>query len=195
VHGEALPTGNWATAARQASGAVAVSTAALNAGESFAKVVSGQSSTHTLAFVVTLPTVTTLAADLGHLDHGDPERHGERERHEHRGLLRLRCQSGLWTNVAGTPTPVTGSSPTPVSVFADGTEPRETYHFRVNGTSGGGTANGGDVTFTTPGTTPQTITFNNPGTHYDTDAPFALIASASPSGLPVSFSILSALRQ
>ena len=53
------------------------------------------------------------------------------------------------TNVAGTPTPVTGSSATAVSTVITGLSPGTTYHFRVNGTSSQGTANGGDLTFTT----------------------------------------------
>ena len=53
------------------------------------------------------------------------------------------------TNVAGTPTPVTGSSATAVSAVITGLSPGTTYHFRVNGTSSQGTANGGDLTFTT----------------------------------------------
>jgi cyclophilin family peptidyl-prolyl cis-trans isomerase len=55
------------------------------------------------------------------------------------------------TNVAGTPTPVTGSSATSVSTVISGLSPMTTYHFRVNGTNSGGTTNGGDQTFTTGG--------------------------------------------
>jgi len=54
------------------------------------------------------------------------------------------------TNVAGTPTPVTGSSATSVSAVLTGLTPGTTYHFRVNGTSSGGTTNSTDLTFTTP---------------------------------------------
>jgi len=53
------------------------------------------------------------------------------------------------TSVPGTPTPVTGNSTTPVSAALAGLTPGTTYHFRVNGTNGGGTSNGTDLTFTT----------------------------------------------
>lgn len=53
------------------------------------------------------------------------------------------------TNVAGTPTPVTGSSNTAVSATLSGLTPGATYHFRVNGASLAGTGNGNDLTFTT----------------------------------------------
>lgn len=53
------------------------------------------------------------------------------------------------TNVAGTPSPVTGTTPTDVSVALSGLTPGTTYHYRVNGTSTVGTVNGNDATFTT----------------------------------------------
>jgi alpha-tubulin suppressor-like RCC1 family protein len=53
------------------------------------------------------------------------------------------------SNVAGTPTPVTGSSTTPVSATLTGLTPGTTYHFRVNGASIVGTGNGNDLTFAT----------------------------------------------
>jgi len=57
--------------------------------------------------------------------------------------------SNYGTNVAGTPSPVTGSTPTAVSVTLAGLTPGTTYHYRVNGTSTVGTVNGNDATFTT----------------------------------------------
>ena len=53
------------------------------------------------------------------------------------------------TNIAGTPTPVTGSSATAVSASVTGLTPGATYHFRVNGVNDAGTTNGSDVTFIT----------------------------------------------
>ena len=48
-------------------------------------------------------------------------------------------------HVAGTPTPVTGSTTTPVMATVIGLTPATTYHFRVNGGPGSGV----DLTFTT----------------------------------------------
>ena len=53
------------------------------------------------------------------------------------------------TTVAGTPSPVTGNSVTPVSTTVTGLATNTTYHFRVNGANSIGTANGGDLTFMT----------------------------------------------
>ena len=52
------------------------------------------------------------------------------------------------TNVAGTPSPVSGGSAVAVTVVLTGLTPGATYHFRVNGVNAGGTANGNDLTFT-----------------------------------------------
>ena len=52
------------------------------------------------------------------------------------------------TNVAGVPTPVSGSTDNAVSATLSGLTPGTTYHYRVNGTAGA-TVNGGDLTFTT----------------------------------------------
>ena len=49
------------------------------------------------------------------------------------------------TQAAGTPTPVTGSTTTPVMAAIIGLTPATTYHFRVNG----GPGSGADLTFTT----------------------------------------------
>jgi hypothetical protein len=59
------------------------------------------------------------------------------------------------TNVAGTPSPVTGSSDTAVSVTISGLSAATTYHFRVNGTNVNGSAAGTDMIFTTLPWTPQ----------------------------------------
>jgi hypothetical protein len=53
------------------------------------------------------------------------------------------------SNVAGTPSPVTGNAAVPVSANIAGLTPGTLYHFRVKGVSVGGTSNGSDLTFTT----------------------------------------------
>jgi len=53
------------------------------------------------------------------------------------------------SNVIGLPTTATGSSDTAESVVISGLSPGTTYHFRVKAASSQGTANGGDLTFTT----------------------------------------------
>ena len=62
------------------------------------------------------------------------------------------------TNVAGTPSPVTGTSNISVSATLTGLSPGITYHFRAKGVSSQGTTNGNDVTFTTNPT--LSATFN-----------------------------------
>jgi alpha-tubulin suppressor-like RCC1 family protein len=53
------------------------------------------------------------------------------------------------TNVGGLPPLVSGSSNTAVNASLPGLIPGTTYHFRVKGSSAGGTTNGSDRTFTT----------------------------------------------
>ncbi len=53
------------------------------------------------------------------------------------------------TTVPGVPSTVTGSSVTTVTAAITGLAPGTLYHFRVSGVNAGGTANGGDLTFTT----------------------------------------------
>lgn len=53
------------------------------------------------------------------------------------------------SSVAGTPSPVTGTSPTAVSASLTGLTPGLTYHCRVNGTNSCATVNGNDMTFVT----------------------------------------------
>lgn len=63
------------------------------------------------------------------------------------------------TTVPGVPSPVTGSSVTPVTAAITGLTPGTLYHFRCKGTNSNGSANGADLTFTTT-TTPPTIVTN-----------------------------------
>jgi alpha-tubulin suppressor-like RCC1 family protein len=53
------------------------------------------------------------------------------------------------TQVAGTPTPITGGTAIPVSAALSGLSPGTLYHYRVNGTTGAGTVSGSDLTFST----------------------------------------------
>jgi hypothetical protein len=53
------------------------------------------------------------------------------------------------SNIAASPTPVTGSNNTAVSASVTGLIPNTTYHFRVKAVSSAGTSNGLDQTFTT----------------------------------------------
>lgn len=55
------------------------------------------------------------------------------------------------TTVAGTPTPVAGSTATNVSANITGLLPGTLYHYRVVGANSYGTTNGTDMTFTTTG--------------------------------------------
>jgi hypothetical protein len=62
------------------------------------------------------------------------------------------------SNVAGTPSPVTGNSPVAVSANLTGLAPGILYHYRVNGVNAGGTTNGNDMTFTTLAQAPLVVT-------------------------------------
>jgi hypothetical protein len=62
------------------------------------------------------------------------------------------------TTVPGVPSPVTGSSVTPVSAAISGLSPNTLYHFRVKGTNTNGTSNGSDLTFTTGAAPPTVVT-------------------------------------
>jgi uncharacterized protein (TIGR02145 family) len=62
------------------------------------------------------------------------------------------------TSLTGSPSPVTGTSGTAVSVTATGLEPGTLYHYRVYATSCGGTVYGNDQTFTTICLTPTVTT-------------------------------------
>ncbi len=61
------------------------------------------------------------------------------------------------TSVPGVPSPVTGSTVTPVLANITGLTPSTLYHFRCNGTTSG-TVNGNDMTFTTAALAPSVVT-------------------------------------
>jgi len=62
------------------------------------------------------------------------------------------------TVVNAIPSPVTGISDTPVSYALSGLQPNTTYHYRAVGVNVAGTANGGDLTFTTTSLAPTVVT-------------------------------------
>lgn len=66
-------------------------------------------------------------------------------------------------NVAGTPSPVTGTSPTSVSAAVSGLSVNTLYNFRVSGVNAGGTSNGGNLTFYTLANVPSAPVVGNPG--------------------------------
>ncbi|RYY87188.1 MAG: T9SS type A sorting domain-containing protein [Chitinophagaceae bacterium] len=66
------------------------------------------------------------------------------------------------SNVAASPSPVTGSTNTAVTANLTGIlDPNVTYHFRVVASNSGGSAEGSDVTFVSPAATPSAPTVNN----------------------------------
>ena len=133
----------------------AVSTSSLAAGESFIRVATGSSASHSLGVVAspipsyTTLTATTLAATSAAATtvvlNGTVNANG--------GTATVSFDYGLdssyGTNVAGTPDFVTGGSATAVTATLTGLTPNTTYHFRANGSNGSGTTNGADLTFTT----------------------------------------------
>jgi phosphodiesterase/alkaline phosphatase D-like protein len=72
--------------------------------------------------------------------------------------------------VPGVPSPVSGSSATPVTAILSGLDPTTTYHYRVVATNAGGTTYGADMTFTTTalsGTAPVAVTMPATGAGVD----------------------------
>jgi alpha-tubulin suppressor-like RCC1 family protein len=132
-----------------------VSTSTLNIGEGFAAAGSGAHAYHTLALVATPPpppAAVTFAASAitstGATLNGTVNASGNSTAVS----FDYGISTSYGTNVAGTPTPLTGDSATPVSATLTGLIPGTTYHFRAKGASGAGTANGNDLAFTTPAT-------------------------------------------
>ncbi|MCE9611554.1 MAG: cadherin-like beta sandwich domain-containing protein [Chthoniobacter sp.] len=132
---------------------VVVSAAGLGAGERFVTVGSGPPAFHSLALVGMAPppppTATTLTATS--ITATSATLNGAINANGSSTAVSFDYGSSVAyaTNVAGTPTPVTGGSATAVSALLTGLTPGTTYHFRVNGVSAGGTANGSDASFTT----------------------------------------------
>jgi alpha-tubulin suppressor-like RCC1 family protein/phosphodiesterase/alkaline phosphatase D-like protein len=130
--------------------AVAVNRSTLTAAEPFAFVVSSPGYLHTLALVAEpVPVATTLAATA--ITSSSVTLNGTVNANNSSTAVSFDygTTTAYGTNVAGTPTPLTGTSASAVSVSLTGLTPGTTYHFRANGSSSSGTANGGDLTFTT----------------------------------------------
>lgn len=132
---------------------VTVNSSALLSGEFFAGGWSGSTGLHGLAIVASPPPsiVTTLAASsitaTSAVLNGTVNSNGS--------STAPSFDYGLTTNygttIAGTPSQVSGTSSIPVSATVSGLSPGTTYHYRVNGTSSGGTIRSANVIFTTSG--------------------------------------------
>ncbi len=137
----------------QRSGAVAVGTSSLPGGARFTRVFDGSYANHSLALVASPaaapPTVTTTAATAviatGATLSGLVYAYGNNTAVS----FDYGLSSAYGTNVAGSPTPVTGNTLTSVSANLTGLTPNTTYHYRVNGVSSAGSTAGADMTFAT----------------------------------------------
>ncbi len=87
--------------------------------------------------------------------------------------------------VAGVPSPVTGTTVTAVTAAIAGLTPNTLYHYRVAGTSTGGSSNGLDMTFTTSG--PPVVVTNLPTNVTGTSATLNGTVTASGASTTVSF--------
>lgn len=132
---------------------VAISTSALVAGERFVVARSGATSLHNLALVASppLPVVTTLGATsitpTSVVLNGtiNPNGVSTTPKFDY-GLT-----TAYGTSVTGIPSAVTGIGSTAVSLAISGLAPGTTYHYRLGGTSAGGTTLSADMIFTTAG--------------------------------------------
>lgn len=128
---------------------IAVSTAALRAGERIAAVSSGSGFNIGLVVAPPMPLATTLAAS-GITDDaatlmGEVGANGSGTQvHFEFGLT-----GSYGSIIPATPSPLSGIAVAPVSAVAAGLLPGTTYHYRVVVSGPGGVARGGDMTFTT----------------------------------------------
>jgi hypothetical protein len=132
---------------------VSVNSSALVPGESFVAARSGSTALHNLALVASppLPVVTTLAATsitpTTVVLNGTINPNGV--------STTPKFDYGLTTvygnSATATPSTVTGVGSTAVSLSITGLTPGTTYHYRLGGTSAGGTTLSADMIFTTAG--------------------------------------------
>jgi len=130
-----------------------VNSAALLTGEFFAGGWSGSTGLHGLAIVASPPPpiVTTLAASsitaTSAVLNGSVNANGSSTV----ASFDYGLSTSYGTTIAATLGMVSGSSSTTVSATISGLSPGTTYHYRVNGTSSGGTTRSASVIFTTSG--------------------------------------------
>jgi len=111
--------------------------------------VQGNDMTFTIGTVGTAPTATTVAATgvgslaatlNGTINPGDAET---------AVLFEYGLDTGYGSTVTASPSPVSGSTDTPVAAALGELLPDTTYHYRVMATNANGTTYGADMTFTT----------------------------------------------
>jgi len=134
------------------SAPVAVSSTPLAAGEVFVRAASGAYALHTLALVAEPPpppTVTTLAAT----GVGSTSAYLNATVNASNSITAVSFDYGTTTAYGSSAGDgylgAVGSGDTPIIIQLTGLAPATTYHFRVKGTSGAGTASGSDLIFTT----------------------------------------------
>jgi alpha-tubulin suppressor-like RCC1 family protein len=132
---------------------VTVNSSALLTGEFFAGGWSGSTGLHALSIVTSPPPpiVTTLAASsitaTSAVLNGTVNANGSSTVPSFDYGLTI----NYGTTIAGTPGQFSGTSIIPVSATISGLSPGTTYHYRINGTSSGGTIRSANVIFTTSG--------------------------------------------
>jgi alpha-tubulin suppressor-like RCC1 family protein/phosphodiesterase/alkaline phosphatase D-like protein len=128
---------------------IAVSTAALRAGERFAAISSGSGFNIGLIVAPPMARAATLAAtDI--TDHAATLRG---EVGANGSATQVHFEFGLTDSygsiIPATPSPLNGIAVAPVSAVVAGLLPGTTYHYRMAASGPGGVARGGDMTFTT----------------------------------------------
>ncbi|MHB8623948.1 MAG: DUF6701 domain-containing protein [Sulfuricaulis sp.] len=96
--------------------------------------------------------------------------------------------TGYGTNVAATPSPVSGYANTGVSYSVTGLSCGTLYHFRVNGVNSSGTTHGGDLTITTvvcPAVTSMNLASTNPA-YAGTAVSWTVVFNTAVTGVAVS---------
>lgn len=132
---------------------VSVNSAALLPGEFFAGGWSGSTGLHALAIVASPPPpiVTTLAASsitaTSAVLNGTINANGSSTA----PFFDYGLTTNYGTTIAGIPGEILGTNSIPVSAAISGLSPGTTYHYRINGTSSGGTIRSANVIFTTSG--------------------------------------------
>lgn len=132
---------------------VAVNSSALSPGEFFLGGITGSTSLHNLGLVGSPPppTATTLAAtaisSTSAVLNGTINANGTSTV----PVFDYGLTTSYGSKITATPSEVTGSATTFVSTQLTGLSPGTTYHYRLTGTSIGGTSNSANVIFTTSG--------------------------------------------